>query len=71
MKICRKYGQDSILYSEKGDRPRYYTKTGQIDSSFSRKFVFNDKEREFFTDMKKALIINALHLIWNRHQIIK
>ena len=54
MKICRKYGQDSILYSEKGDRPRYYTKTGQIDSSFSRKFVFNDKEREFFTDMKKS-----------------
>ena len=54
MRVCRKYKQDSILYSEKGDKPRYYTKTGHIDSSFGNKFILNDKQQEYFTDMKKG-----------------
>lgn len=66
MKICRKYGQDSILYSEKGDKPRYYTKTGHIDSSFSRKFIFNDKEQEYFTDMKKGSSNKRFTLDWEQ-----
>jgi len=54
LQACRRYNQDSILYSEKGDRPRYYTQKGEIDSSFSRKFVLNDKQQEYFTDMKSG-----------------
>lgn len=50
MKMCRKYGQDSILYAEKGDKPRYYTKQGQVDSTFSNKFILNDKSQMYFSE---------------------
>lgn len=54
LQICKKFNQDSILYSEKGDKPRYYTKQGKVDSSFSKTgFTFNDKTQQYFTDFSK------------------
>lgn len=66
MKVCKRYNQDSILYSEKGDKPRYYTKTGHIDSSFGKKFILNDKEQEYFTDMKKGSSNKKFTLDWEQ-----
>ena len=54
LQICKKFNQDSILYSEKGDKPRYYTQQGKVDSSFSNAgFTFNDKKQQYFTDFSK------------------
>lgn len=53
LSMCRKYGQDSILYSEKGDKPRYYTKTGHVDSTFNKKFIVNDKSQTYFSEFGK------------------
>lgn len=53
LSVCRKYGQDSILYSEKGDKPRYYTKNGHVDSTFNNKFIVNDKSQEYFSEFGK------------------
>lgn len=58
LKLCNKFGQDTILYSENGDKPRYYKKNGEIDSSFSgRKYTINDVDAEYFTqfDHKKSI----------------
>lgn len=54
LQICKKFNQNSILYSEKGDKPRYYTQQGKVDSSFSNAgFTFNDKKQQYFTDFSK------------------
>ena len=64
MQMCKRYNQDSILYREKGDKPRYYTKNGKVDSTFKNKFIFNDKQQEYFTDLKKGKNNERFTLDW-------
>lgn len=60
LNLCNKFEQDSILYSENGDKPRYYKQNGEIDSSFNnKKYTINDVNAEYFTqfDHKKSIKI--------------
>lgn len=63
LQICRKYNQDFILYTEKGDKPRYYTKQGKVDSIFSRKLIINDLNKFILVNLE---IIKGLLWIFNQ-----
>lgn len=53
LKICKEYGQDSILYSEEGKEPLYYKKDGTKDFAPGNSMKFNDKKRQYFTEFGK------------------
>lgn len=46
--LCGKYNQDSVLVVEPGEKPTYYTRTGEVDGQFDSKTV-RDAAQKYFT----------------------
>lgn len=46
--LCGKYNQDSVLVVEPGEKPTYYTRTGEVDGQFTSRTV-RDAAQQYFT----------------------
>lgn len=51
--LAKYYNQDSFLFKEPDNPPRYITKDGEVDMEFGNDATFNDFSQEYFTDLHK------------------
>lgn len=53
IELSQKFNQDSFLYMEPGQKPKYITKYGEVEFECGEKLEFNDFAKEYFTDLHK------------------
>lgn len=51
--LATEFNQDSFLYQEPGEAPKYYNKDGSLDFECASNVEFNDFTKQYWTDLHK------------------